>query len=132
MSFRTWLERQQKIVAAVVLINNGRALILKRGPTAPWNPNLWNLPGGTAEPGEDPEETAARECEEESGITPVGMRYLKFFANVQFDFYVYVSEVDTDAVKLDWEHSDYKWITKKEISQYQFVPHVREALFMVL
>jgi 8-oxo-dGTP pyrophosphatase MutT (NUDIX family) len=31
-------------------------------------PGSWVLPGGTMEPGETPQQTAARECREESGV----------------------------------------------------------------
>lgn len=31
---------------------------------------IWELPAGSLEPGEDPDEAAARECEEEIGLVP--------------------------------------------------------------
>ena len=54
--------------AAVILIRNNKALILKRGPGAPWMPNAWNLPGGRIDNQESPAEAAVRETFEESGI----------------------------------------------------------------
>jgi len=132
MEFRLWLERRKKTVAAVVLVRDGRALILKRGSTAPWMPGKWNLPGGTEEPGEEPMQTAARECVEEAGIRPIGMKFLKMFINTSFEFYVYVADPGDQEVRLNWESTEHKWISKEEIRQYDLVPHVSEALFMVL
>lgn len=46
---------------AVVLIRQYRYAIGR---------SIWELPAGTLEPGEDPAEAAARECEEEIGLLP--------------------------------------------------------------
>ena len=53
------------------------ALILKRSPDASWGPNLWNLPGGWINSGETPADTAKRECEEEAGLTPLDLKFLR-------------------------------------------------------
>jgi ADP-ribose pyrophosphatase len=45
----------------VILIRQYRPAVLKE---------LWELPAGGVEPGETPEQAAARECEEEIGLVP--------------------------------------------------------------
>jgi 8-oxo-dGTP pyrophosphatase MutT (NUDIX family) len=50
--------------AQLAILHRGRVLLQFR----PWPPG-WELPGGHCEPGEDPEVTAAREAEEETGYT---------------------------------------------------------------
>jgi len=46
--------------------NDGKILSVSRG----YDISDWGLPGGMAQPGETPSQTAARELHEETGITP--------------------------------------------------------------
>jgi mutator protein MutT len=56
------------LIAVAVVEHEGRVLIGKRPPGGPL-PGLWEFPGGKVEPNETPEQTAARECREETGLT---------------------------------------------------------------
>jgi 8-oxo-dGTP diphosphatase len=57
-------------VAVVLLIDSqGRILLQHRSSDAPHAPNLWGLPGGQVEHGEDPLDAAHRELREETGLT---------------------------------------------------------------
>ncbi|MEU6388433.1 NUDIX domain-containing protein [Streptomyces sp. NPDC046939] len=58
-------------VTAVVLDDQQRVLLHRRSDTG-----LWGLPGGIAEPGEQPASVAAREVEEETGVECVPERVL--------------------------------------------------------
>ena len=49
--------------ATVVLIRDGRVLLARD-----WGSRLFNMPGGAVEPGERPEEAAARELLEETNL----------------------------------------------------------------
>ena len=76
-TFLSWLNEDQKLtVAVVILFHNDKMLTLHRGPTAPWEPNRWDLPGGTVEQGEDIKNAAIRECYEETKIIPQNIRRL--------------------------------------------------------
>lgn len=65
-------ERDLKQVASIAAFNaDGMLLFGRRNDNG-----KWTLPGGHFEPGEDKSKAAVRELCEETGLTPVGMRYL--------------------------------------------------------
>jgi ADP-ribose pyrophosphatase YjhB (NUDIX family) len=56
-----------KVAAAVIVEQDGRVLLVSRA-NEPFR-GLWTLPAGFVDAGEDPADTAARECLEETGLT---------------------------------------------------------------
>ena len=57
---------QPRLASSAILERNGRYLLIRR--RNPPSADLFAFPGGRAEPGETPEQTAVREFEEETGI----------------------------------------------------------------
>lgn len=62
-------------VAIVVRAPDGRIVLVRQWRHATGRA-LWEIPAGTAEPGEDPAETARRELREETGWSAAGWRRL--------------------------------------------------------
>jgi mutator protein MutT len=61
--------REQTVIriAIAVVEQNGCYLVGRRPAGAPLA-GLWEFPGGKVEPGETPQQAAARECREEAGL----------------------------------------------------------------
>ena len=53
---------------AALLRRADRVLLCHRSPSRAWYPNVWDLPGGHVEPGEQPASALARELREELGV----------------------------------------------------------------
>ncbi len=63
----------------------------------PVEENLWEIPAGKLEPGEDPLESAQRELLEETGLQALQMRYLgKFYTSPGFSSEVMHAYIATD------------------------------------
>lgn len=60
----------EPIRVGIGLIRRGGDYLIRRRPPLPGSPmpGVWEFPGGKCEPGESPEQAAARECEEETGL----------------------------------------------------------------
>jgi len=56
-------------IVTAVLRDGDRLLLCHRSAGRRWYPDVWDLPGGHVEEGEDPKESLVRELREELGIT---------------------------------------------------------------
>src|SRR5215471_10951415 len=56
-------------IVTAVLRDGDRVLLCHRSAGRRWYPEVWDLPGGHVEEGEDPKESLVRELREELGIT---------------------------------------------------------------
>ena len=117
--------------AAAICLEGGKALILQRGPTAPWMPNRWNLPGGGIDGGESAEQAAVRETQEEAGLTLQAPRLLGELEYVDGRLLaVFVADQFTGDLKINWESSAYEWVDESQLAGFDFVPPIEQALRM--
>jgi 8-oxo-dGTP pyrophosphatase MutT (NUDIX family) len=106
-----------KCSAGILLISNGRFLVLRRGKNAN-NPRLWDLPGGQRDEGERADETAWREAGEEIGHLPradVTGRILVLRDGGKKRYDVFVCATSPRVRKrwqpqIDGEHSAFRWV----------------------
>lgn len=111
-------------VTAAIICKDGKFLICQR-PKGKNCELLWEFPGGKIEPGETGEECIIREIQEELGVT---LRVLRKLTDVVYDYpdktvhlHFYITEVVCgDLIRK--EHHAFAWITKAELSNYQFCP----------
>lgn len=112
-------------VSVVVEDPRGRVLLLLRGPTAPWMPNRWNLPGGGVESGESPREAARREVLEEAGLYAGALSTLTRVGGLD----VFYADHWTGRVQLlDREHTRAAWVPREVAWTWDLVPSHREVL----
>ena len=122
----------EHVVSCVVVLRKGnRTLLLKRGPTDPWMPGKWCLPGGAIDPGEGPFQGALRELYEEAGICLSEHDILPVDV-IELDtttVYVFTAKAPRQQVQLlDGEHCDFRWVETDEIHSLQTIPLVKPII----
>ena len=103
---------------------------------------MWAGISGIIEGKEEPLERAKIEIFEEVGITQESVVLLKAAPKMQISspqyakhhwiVFPFLFSVKETTIKLNWEHSEYRWISSNEISKYQTVPSLDKVLASLL
>ena len=103
---------------AVVVILNAKdeVLLLKRAPGDYWCTGMWGYPGGKIDPGETPEEAAVRETKEEANLDVTGLVPITLQLDSPLGMY-YTRSYSGD-IKIDFEHTDWLWVSRSEVENY--------------
>ena len=124
----------REISAGVILVRNRSQreyLLLDYG-------SHWDFPKGHIEPGEDPQTTAARELQEETGIRDA--RIVPGFKESMRYFYrkagegmlkvviFFLAETPTGEVTLSHEHSGYVWLPYEDALKRLTFKNARDLL----
>lgn len=116
-------------VVAALLERDGKFLICQR-PRQKARGLLWEFVGGKVEKGESKEDALRRECEEELGIRiDVGEAFCEVtheYPDITIELTLFTATTTEEPKKI--EHNDLRWITVKEIPQYDFCPADKEIL----
>ncbi len=105
------------LAAKSFIVNDqNQLLILKREPKNIQKPNIWEIPGGRLEPGENPIEGMKREVREEAGIEievlhPFSVRHFTRDDGQVITMLVFLCKALSKEVKLSSEHTAYDWIS---------------------
>jgi 8-oxo-dGTP pyrophosphatase MutT (NUDIX family) len=137
------LTKNVKLLHKVAIVIDGRILVLRRAADSKTRPNCWDLSGGNSEwpvkittPTRDLYQTdIAREIEEETGIKVPAERfnlkslvYFSTFYEPEKKVYTVICGWKLDladkslmkAVTLSHEHTEFEWIAKKDLKDYDF------------
>ena len=130
-----------KIVTSF-LTQDGQYLILKRSDKVRTMKELWAGVSGIIEGNEEPLYRAKREILEETNITEKQITLVKAGAEIRIDspqydnhewlIYPFLFSVTEPKIKLNWENSEYRWITPSEITKFQTVPSLEKVLTSLL
>jgi len=102
--------------SVLVIVQKGnKILVVERSKTDQWMPLHWSYPGGHIQKGETPYYAAKRELEEETGLKPKTVVYKGIRDTTNGKMYIYLCDEFDGDVKLNFEHSDRKWITYDEV-----------------
>jgi 8-oxo-dGTP diphosphatase len=126
---------QPRLASSAIVERAGRFLLVRRGnpPAA----NLYAFPGGRAEPGETPADTALRELEEETGVVGRNPRLFETYellpepgvAGSHYLLSVFRVEADDNSlVEARSDAVDAGWFLPEEIEDLPVPPSVRECL----
>ena len=133
--------RSTRIITAFIK-NNNKILILKRSDKVRSMRGLWSGVSGIIENNEIPINRAKIEIFEEVGIRENKIELIKSvekikisspqYENHEWEIFSFLFETKETKIKLNWENSEFKWINKNELKNYQTVPNLDKILFNLL
>lgn len=133
--------RATRIVTSF-LKDEDKFLILKRSKKVKTMKELWAGISGIIENNEEPLSRAKIEIFEELGIKEDKLRLVKAaeklriispqYQNHEWEVFPFLFEVRNPNIRLNWENSEYRWIDKDELRDYETVPNLDRVLFNLL
>jgi 8-oxo-dGTP diphosphatase len=105
---------------SALMIEHGRVLMVRRGPTRAWAPDRWDLPGGHVEQGETEHDALVREAREELGVTllPDSASLLGRLTGPNYDVAYYAARAWSGCPRnaAPLEHTELAWVAEDELS----------------
>ncbi|MFB3113981.1 MAG: NUDIX domain-containing protein [Nitrosopumilaceae archaeon] len=133
--------RSTKIVTSFIT-SNEKFLLLKRSKKVKSMKGLWAGISGIIEKNEESLQRAKIEIFEELGIKEDQIKLLKTaermrvvspqYKNHEWEIFPFLFEANYPEIKLNWENSEYKWISADELNNYKTVPNLEKVLLSLL
>jgi 8-oxo-dGTP diphosphatase len=126
-----------KHVVTCFLMCEGQILLLRRSEKVGSFRGRWAGVSGFIET--TPDEQALLEVSEETGLRTNELQLLKKGETLTADdegvcwvVHPYLYRIrDKDKIRIDWEHSDLRWIEPAELERFQIVPMLKQTLALV-
>jgi 8-oxo-dGTP diphosphatase len=122
-----------EVVAALVW-DKDKFMICQR-PAHKARALLWEFVGGKVEPGETKAQALIRECREELAVTvsvgEVFMEVIHEYPDITVHLSLFHAGI-AEGVPRKLEHNDIRWITPKEIPDYDFCPADEDILERII
>ncbi len=129
-------ELEYRHVVTSFLQFRGKVLLLRRSGKVGTYRSRWAAVSGYLGENEEPLQRARIEIHEEVGLTSEQLDFvrsgevLRAFdeqTNVVWIVHPFLFEVNERKDRLDWEHSEIKWVEPRELARYETVPKLRET-----
>lgn len=126
-----------KHVVTSFLRSDEKILILRRSAKVGTYQGRWAGVSGYLEPGEDPLQRARSEIQEEFGLDSGQIDFLRSGevlrafdeeSNIVWAVHPFLFGIQSQSLRLDWEHTEYEWIDSNKLSSYETVPNLKETL----
>ena len=128
-------------IVTVFLEHDKKILILKRSQKVKTMKTKWGGISGYIEQ-EEPVKRALKEIAEETGLKNKNVTLLRIGEpleavesgkpEITWIVHPFLFSSNTDQIRIDWEHDEYRWINPKEIENYETVPRLKDALDSLL
>ena len=119
-------------VVTGIIKNKDKYLILKKSPDDRNYPNKWSFCSGFVKEFEPAEEGVLREIKEETSLDAKIIKQGKIIEvldnNKRWVVAVYLCESKSKDVKLCHENVEFRWASKEEIKNYDFVPGLEKEI----
>lgn len=122
--------RKTYFVVSGILKYKDRFLILKKSPQDKNYPEHWSFCSGFVKEFESGEDAVIREIKEETGLDAEIITKGKIIEvedktkEKNWVIMVFLCETGKTDIKLDYENSEYRWITKDDFRKFKFVPGI--------
>jgi 8-oxo-dGTP diphosphatase len=128
--------KKTSMVVTSVLKNQNEILVLRRSMRVKTMQKKWAGVSGYLEKNEDLLSRALIEIYEETRINKDDLILRKIFnqfgVQIHNELMIIIQPFcfvsNTRNVVLDWEHSDYYWMNKKEMDNFEFVPRLKQII----
>lgn len=108
-------KKQSKAAVGFIINDKKQILIVKRNPQKSWMGGKWACVGGSIEDNETPLQAFKREVMEETNLKIKKVSYcFKKNENNNECYYFKATASNNDEIKLNNEHTDYKWVSTKD------------------
>ncbi len=127
---------QKRSVSSTFLCYNGKILLMRRSKKVGTYRGMWGVVSGHIEEGETPLETALKEIEEETSIKRDSLSNIvqgtQFevvdpVIGVKWEINPFRAEINKAILKIDWEHTRYKFIKPSDIYKFRTAPMLYEG-----
>jgi len=116
------------LFVTALIEKNGKYLVLKRSDRNLTYKGKWQFPEGKVRFGEDVVKALKREVEEETNLVTVNCKLFGVHSNIQKEargiFRILRTVFKCNVIgklKLSDEHSEYAWVSKREIEKLDFI-----------
>ncbi len=124
------------------VVCKGKVLLLKRSRKVRSYKGKWNTIGGYLDELKSAREKALEEIKEELGIEKRNVKRIKFFKSfrvadkkikkIWIVFPVLAELKSKGKIKLDWEHTSYKWVKPEEIKRFDTIPNLQKQVIKMI